>query len=92
MIGQKKKIRYGHSLCYLVISTEVHRKYYKASFEVSKGSFATLSFTRQNCLHMALDIRQASTLGGLLQKYQMITMTFDFVIRVRYVYASLVIR
>lgn len=41
---------------------------------------------------MALDIRQASTLGGLLQKYQMITMTFDFVIRVRSVYASLVIR
>jgi hypothetical protein len=64
----KKKIRYGHSLCYLVISTEVYRKYYKASFEVSKGSFATLSFTRQNCLQMALDIQQTSTLSEILQK------------------------
>ena len=64
----KKKVRYGHSLCYMVISSEAYREYYKTSFEVSRGSFAKLPSTRQNCLQMVLDIQQASTLGRLLQK------------------------
>lgn len=45
-------------MCYMPISLGAYMKQ-KASSDGFKGSPATLSFTRQNCLQMVLDMDQA---------------------------------